>query len=190
MLDNSKSDVVISAITELLKRKENVIVAIDGRCASGKTTLAFEIAERLDCNVFHMDDFFLRPEQRTDERLKRAGENIDHERFLSEVLEPICRGEDFSYRPYSCHTRELSEAINVRHKRVSLIEGAYSCHPNLVSNYDLRVFSDVESDEQLRRIEKRNGREGLIRFKDLWIPLEEKYFEACGVRDACDICIK
>ena len=55
-------------IDELLAANDTVIVAIDGKCTSGKTTLASKLAEIYDCNVFHMDDFFLRPEQRTPER--------------------------------------------------------------------------------------------------------------------------
>jgi uridine kinase len=49
-----------SAIDRLLQQ-DRVIVAIDGKCTSGKTTLASRLAEIYDCNVFHMDDFFLRP---------------------------------------------------------------------------------------------------------------------------------
>ena len=59
-------------IDELLSRQGRVLVAIDGKCASGKTTLAARLAECYDCNVFHMDDFFLRPEQRTEERYARG----------------------------------------------------------------------------------------------------------------------
>ena len=39
-----------------------IIVAIDGKYASGKTTPADKLAEICNCNV---DDYFLRPEQRT-----------------------------------------------------------------------------------------------------------------------------
>ena len=75
-------------IDELLTQKETVIVAIDGKCTSGKTTLASKLAEIYDCNVFHMDDFFLRPEQRTPERFAEVGGNVDYERFQEEVLHP------------------------------------------------------------------------------------------------------
>jgi uridine kinase len=54
-------DVLRKKIDELLMQKDIVIVAIDGKCTSGKTTLAAKLAEIYDCNVFHMDDFFLRP---------------------------------------------------------------------------------------------------------------------------------
>ena len=80
------------------------LFALDGRCASGKTTLASALREAVGCGVIHMDDFFLRPEQRTEERLSQPGGNVDRERFLQEVLLPLKRGESFSYRPYDCRT--------------------------------------------------------------------------------------
>ena len=40
-------------IDELLTQKDMVIVAIDGKCTSGKTTLASKLAEIYDCNVYY-----------------------------------------------------------------------------------------------------------------------------------------
>ena len=37
------------------------VVGIDGRCGSGKTTLAAALAARLPCRVLHTDDFYLSP---------------------------------------------------------------------------------------------------------------------------------
>ena len=65
---NETLNQIRNRIDELMSQKERVIVAIDGNCTAGKTTLAGKLAERYDCNVIHMDDFFLRPEQRTPER--------------------------------------------------------------------------------------------------------------------------
>ena len=52
--------------------QEYIVIAIDGRCASGKTTLANKLAQHFHANVFHMDDYFLRKEQRTKERLSEG----------------------------------------------------------------------------------------------------------------------
>lgn len=97
---------VIAAIDSLLKEKENVdevlLVAIDGRCAGGKTTLSNYLEMIYDCNIFHMDDFFLQGFQRTEERLRETGGNVDYERFYSEVLEPVLQRREVLYRPYSC----------------------------------------------------------------------------------------
>lgn len=40
--------------------KEVRIIAIDGRCAAGKTTLAARLVKELGGDVIHMDDFFRR----------------------------------------------------------------------------------------------------------------------------------
>ena len=61
------------------------IIAIDGRAASGKSTLAQQLGELLDADVIHMDDFFLPPSLRTKERLSEPGGNVHYERFAEEV---------------------------------------------------------------------------------------------------------
>lgn len=177
-------------ITKLCSENGNALVAIDGRCASGKTTLAERLRGELGdsvCNVFHMDDFFLRPEQRTAERLEEAGGNVDRERFLEEVLKPLSRGESVLYRPYSCKTGSFAEAFTVPYKPISIVEGAYSCHPSLWDFYGLRIFLTVSGSEQLERIRRRNGEAALNAFSEKWIPLEERYFAAFDIADRCGI---
>lgn len=98
---------LVQAIEEQLQQKGRLIVAIDGRCGSGKSTLAARLARELRCSVFHMDDFFPRPEQRTAERLSQPGENVDHERFLAEVLLPLHNAQPVTYRPYLCARQQL-----------------------------------------------------------------------------------
>jgi len=45
----------------------------------------------------------------------------------------------------------------------------------------------VEQASQRERILRRNGEAMLQRFVTEWIPLEKAYFEACAVRDCCQI---
>lgn len=70
-------------LDSMLQEKE-ILLAIDGGSAAGKTTLGKLLEQRYACNVFHMDDFFLRPMQRTKERLAELGGNVDRERFFTE----------------------------------------------------------------------------------------------------------
>lgn len=167
-------------IRKLQNRKPRVLVAIDGRCASGKTTLAAALAERLGAGVIHMDDFFLRPEQRTPERYAEPGGNIDRERFLAEVLLPLTTGKPFDYRLFDCHTMRLAEPVTFTPTDITIIEGTYSCHPDLRDYYDLRVFLTVTPKEQLTRLSQRPGADVRM-FREKWIPMEERYFERCGV---------
>ncbi len=175
-----------AAINALLGQKTTVTVAIDGRCGSGKTTLAAQLQAHYGCTVIPMDHFFLRPEQRTPERLATPGENVDYERFLEEVLLPLGRGESFSYRPFDCSRMELAAAVAVNPAGLTIIEGSYSCHPALWEHYDLHIFLTVDPAEQMRRLILRNGDYAQV-FQQKWIPLEERYFSAFDLESKCDL---
>lgn len=186
----STVEIALHKIKEQCSGKSPFLVAIDGRCAAGKTTLAALLQKELDCSVVHMDHFFLRPEQRTDKRLQQPGGNVDYERFEQEVMLPLKKGIDFTYRPYDCQRQELSEPMQIVYKPVCLVEGSYSCHPQLFEYYDFRIFMNVNPKEQLRRIELRNGKEGLMAFKEKWIPLEENYFFCYDIRGGCHLVLE
>ncbi|MBE5921862.1 MAG: hypothetical protein E7269_03810 [Lachnospiraceae bacterium] len=183
---------IVTSISEridcLRQVKTHLLIAIDGRCAAGKTSLAAQLQEKYDCNVIHMDHFFLRPQQRTQERLQMAGGNVDHERFLEEVLKPISAGKSFSYRPFDCKRQKLAEPISINPCAINIIEGSYSCHQKLWDYYDLRLFLTVDSQEQLRRIIIRDGVEKAELFRRQWIPLEERYFAEYKIAERCDAC--
>ena len=178
---------IVEQIKNLSDEKTPVVVAIDGRCASGKTTIAACLQEKLSCEVIHMDDLFLRPEQRTEERLKTPGGNVDYERFLEEVIIPLKQEEAFFYRPYDCHTQTLKAPVEVKGCPVILVEGSYSCHPCLYENYDLHIFLDVDKETQLQRIRLRNGEEMAKSFVQEWIPLEEAYFLVFNIKEKCEL---
>ena len=114
---------------------------------------------------------------------------MDWERCLEEVLRPLRQGKFVSYRPYDCHQDCLLDPIEVSPLRLTLVEGAYSCHPKLWDFYDAHVFLTIDPAEQLRRIETRNGPEALPVFRDKWIPMEEAYFRAYQIPARCAVCL-
>ena len=175
-------------IDELLAAKDTVIVAIDGKCTSGKTTLASKLAEIYDCNVFHMDDFFLRPEQRTPERFVEIGGNVDYERFREEVLLPLKSGKAFSYRPFDCSTFMLAAPVAVTPKKLNIVEGTYSHHPYFGNPYDLKILLTVDEETQRRRILERPAFLHKRFFED-WIPMENHYFEVFRIPNQSEIIV-
>lgn len=166
-------------------RKSPMVVALEGGSASGKTTLAALLEKLYDCTVFHMDDFFLRPEQRTEERFATPGGNIDHERFAAEVLEPLKQRQTILYRRFDCRTQTVLPAVEISPKELIFVEGAYSMHPAFGEYYDLAVFMDVSTEVQCARIERRNTPEMQERFFNEWIPMEQVYFEAADPKGRC-----
>jgi len=185
---SEKYEPLFMKIEDLLSKKERVSIAIDGGAASGKTTLAALLAERFDAGVVHMDDFFLRPEQRTPERFSRAGGNFDKERFIEEVIPHVGKKEAFSYRIFDCSDMRLSGSAVIPDCRTVIVEGSYSHHPDLAGAFDLRVFLRVDEDEQKRRILLRNGKKSEM-FFNRWIPLENRYFKTFGIEEKADIVI-
>ena len=94
--------VILNRIKEIRKERGSCLVAIDGNSGSGKSTLAAQLAAASGATLFHMDDFFLPPQLRTEARLDTPGGNIDSERFVKEIIKGLEKGRTFSYRAFSC----------------------------------------------------------------------------------------
>ena len=178
------------AMLDRAPSKHRLVLAIEGGSASGKTTLACTLAQIYGCTIFHMDDFFLRPEQRTPSRLSEPGGNVDRERFLAEILLPLTGEGEVCYRPFDCRTMSLTAPVTVTPHTLTVIEGTYSMHPTLSNYYDLSVFLDISPKLQKERITKRNSPALAERFFNEWIPLEHGYFEALGIKEKCDLVVK
>lgn len=153
-----------------------VIVALDGHCGSGKTTLAAALAQQFPaCCVLHTDDFYLPPAQRVSgwERIPCA--NMDLERLHRELLLPLCAGQSAVYQAYSCREGAYLPQTVLSPQPLVILEGSYSHHPILCSCETLRVFVTCSKEEQTRRLQAREG-ERFAAFAARWIPLEEEYF--------------
>ncbi len=183
-------NIMINKIKNLISEKSNAVIAIDGCCASGKTTLAEKIAEEIGAQVIHTDDFFLLVEMRTPERLAMPGGNIHYERFVDEVINGIKSGKPFEHRIFNCKTGNYGGTKTVDPKKLVIIEGAYSLRPEFADIYDYKIFMTVDEKIQLDRILKRNGKDALEIFKSKWIPLENRYFEYFNIAEQCNIIIK
>ena len=177
-------------IDEKLTKVSRLVIAIDGGAASGKTTFANELSKRYGGAVIHMDDFFLQPHQRTQERLSEAGGNLDRERFASEVIPFLKADEGFSYQRFDCSRMALGELVPVPKAPLIIVEGSYSHHPAFGSPYDLKIFLQTDPEKQSARILSRNGEKSYEMFKTRWIPMENRYFEAFSIENKADIVIE
>ena len=167
---------------------ESAIIAIDGISGAGKSTMAALLEKGYDgATLVHMDDFFLQMHQRTKERFETPGGNVDHERFLSEVLAPMRRGEEFFYRPLDCARMAIGEGKKIIPGRLCIVEGSYSLHPGLEAAYDLKLLLSISPAAQAERILRRNGPQMLGRFMNEWIPMENLYFKATRIEARSDV---
>lgn len=179
--------VILSACKELIKNINNPVIAIDGRAASGKSTLAKIIAEEFSGAVVHADDFFLPFDLRTPERLAEPGGNLHYERFHEQVIDNIKKQVDISYGVFDCKTGAVSDHRTVSTGSPIIIEGAYSASPRFGKYYDMLIFVTASYDTQIKRIRERNGDDKLEMFQKRWIPLEEAYLSAYKIENSANI---
>ena len=165
------------------------VIAIDGRAASGKSTVAQQLSDILDAAVVHMDDFFLPPALRTSERLATPGGNVHYERFAEQVLPHLGLNAPFCYDRFDCSVMRLTDTVSVPAASYQIVEGSYSTHPIFKDYADLRIFSDISPDEQFKRISVRNSASMAELFKTRWIPMEETYFKAYHIRENATLII-
>jgi uridine kinase len=164
------------------------LVVIDGMCGSGKSSVAKRLQEYFGCSLFHMDDFFLQPHQRTPERLSQPGGNVDYERFQKEILDHLKDKQGLEFHRFDCSSFSLTPLKHVPYHKIVIIEGAYSCHPYFGNVQDLKLFLESSRQGQLDRLLKRGGPEKLQMFQERWIPMEERYFETYDTKAQC-VCI-
>ena len=166
------------------------LIAIDGMCGSGKTTLANYLSKELNASVYHMDDFFLQPHQRTPERLAEPGGNVDYERFKQEVLDHITDTGGVTFRPFNCQEWKLSEvAITIPYNDIVIVEGSYSHHPYFEDIYNMKIFLEITRSEQKKRIIARDGKDIWPMFEEKWIPMENRYFETFMIKENSNLII-
>ena len=162
---------------------DKFIVAIDGRCGSGKTSMADLLGRIYNCEVLHTDDFYLPFAEREENWKEIPAGNMDL-KAIREAVEKRLMSEssgtgmvtrrDVSQRTCPC------DAL--------ILEGSYAHHPDLRDLYDLTVFLTCDEAAQEARLKPREG-ENYGSFKEIWIPMEERYFAAFSVQDAADVVV-
>lgn len=179
----------VIALRNLDFNKKHIVISIDGNSASGKSTLAENLANLLNGEVVHCDDFFLPQEMRTDKRLSEIGGNIHYERLKEEVIDKLRKPTVISYKAYNCQNSSFKNKF-LMNKKIIIVEGAYSSHPYFGNYADFKIFLKVDEETQKERILKRNGEEMLKRFINEWIPKENKYFNEFKIEEKADIIIR
>ena len=170
-----------------MRGRQNAVIGIDGRAASGKSTMADGLAKIFGGVPISMDDFFLPNELRTSDRLDEPGGNVHYERFAKEVVPKLQGNQAIIYRPFNCKKMIYDEPKTIPITPFMVIEGAYSHLPYFGEYLDTKVFSDVSPKLQMERIKKRNGESSAEVFKNKWIPLEEKYFKTYKIKE--NVCL-
>lgn len=117
-----------------------VLVALDGRCGSGKTMLAAQLARLFPraSRCIPMTSIF--PSQ----PCGKLGADPLRQHGLGASAcpgaHPRQAGQAVPYRAYSCRAGAYLPEQCFAPQPLVIVEGSYSCHPTLADCYDLKVF--------------------------------------------------
>jgi uridine kinase len=163
------------------KRSNPILVALDGRSAAGKSTLAAAVAPLVDGVVIDGDDFYSGGNADRWDGMG-AAEKVSHcihWRRQRAVLEKLANGEAAAWHPYDWEADDGSLAqapIICEPAPVIILDGAYSARPELADLFDLRVLLDAPAGLRRERLIEREGEGYRDEWNARWDEAEHWYF--------------
>jgi uridine kinase len=164
-----------------------LLIGIDGPGASGKSTLARDLARLIPGSaVVEGDDFYLPSAVRPSGDFAIGGQ-FDLRRLRDQVIEPGSRGEPISYQKYNWDTDQLGDWVELADGTALIVEGIYCTELAAREFYSCRVFCRAAADLRLSRGLARDGEEARRQWVEEWMPAEDKYLAAQDPEEAAHL---
>ncbi|WP_143014711.1 uridine kinase family protein [Glycomyces harbinensis] len=151
------------------KNGEFLMVAVDGRGGSGKSTLTDELARHLPgFTIMHGDDYW-EPSQDSEFGW------FNEDRFHHDVVEPLSKGQRrLAYRPYIWESEPHLRSQELVVDAGIAIERCYSI--GLPLDWDYTIWVDATPELALERGIARDPHQAEV-WANLWLPREDAYIE-------------
>ncbi len=180
-------------LREISDRGRPLYVGLDGRSGAGKSTLAEAITARLEAEpndlrvtVIDGDQFYAGGTAESWDRQspsEKAARVIDWRR-QRRVLQQLRDSGVAEWHPFDWEAEDwdrepvplASQPICARAGSIVLLEGAYSCRPELHDLLDLRMLLDVPRDVRRRQLLEREGAAYRADWEARWSAAEDYYF--------------
>jgi uridine kinase len=210
-LESGTREELLSRLAEAVgsvSREHPTRVAVDGRPASGKTTLADELAVVLRARgrqvIRATIDEFLFPRSQRYRRGEYSAEGNYHDSFDFDtlhrvLLDPLGPGGDRRFRPAvrdrATDTPLSPPVTTATADAVLLFDGVFLMRPELIERWDLRILVSVAFEETLERARIRDRAEyGSVaaierRFQHRYRPSQQLYLDTVRPADRADIVV-
>jgi len=170
-----------------------VLIGLDGRSGAGKSTLAAAIAAALpSVAVIKGDEFYTGGAQEAWDDCSAEEKSslvIDWRRQRS-VIDALGRGEVARWHCYDWEKFDgsLVDDVTVTPPAdVVVLEGAYSCRPELAERLDLTVLLRLRADVRLGRLLDRDGQAYRDDWLARWTEAEDHYFSVARPPESFDL---
>lgn len=193
-MDFPEAQTAIDRIRELAATRSPLVVAVDGRSGTGKSTLAAWIAGQVGAVVIDQDDFYAGGDIDAWRRLtpeEKADRVIDWGRVRTEALLPLRAGLPACWHPFDWDAMEglAVEPIRAQPSRIVILEGAYSARPELANVIDLSILVTLPDATRWERLLQREGEAFMSEWHGIWDEAEEHYFGTVRPAEGFDLVI-
>jgi uridine kinase len=160
-------------LLRLPRRRETLLVGIDGCGGAGKSTLARALAVLVPAaTVVEFDDFY-RPS--TERQARRDAEVGGERRVRDQILLPLAGDRPARYQRYDWGEDRLAKWHELQPGGVVIVEGNYSTRSELRDFYDFTIWVEAPRELRLERGIARGGDNTRRRWLEEWMPEEERY---------------
>ncbi|MFJ4951915.1 uridine kinase [Streptomyces sp. NPDC088760] len=154
------------------------LIAVDGHAGSGKSTFAERLAHALGgAPVLHLDDIASH-----EQLFAWTG------RLMTQVIEPLARGESAYYTPYDWRSRTFGVPRPLPAAPVVLIEGVGAGRRALRPYLARLLWMELPPAESWARGRQRDGAEQR-EFWEGWVAAERAHFAADPSRPHADLLV-
>jgi uridine kinase len=176
-MNQTNQELINSLQTLLPSCGKTIVISIDGPAGSGKTTLAQEIADRLDeVKVIHMDDLY------------RGWENTlthDLSDLLVEILKCLENEEQVRFNPFDWSSGMLGPVVKFPAPKYLILEGVGSGQSAIRQKIATLIWIEVPIRIGLERVLDRDGLE-IAPYMDEFIRTQSRHFEEEDTKKRAD----
>lgn len=178
-----------------------LVVALDGRSGSGKSTFATAVACLIPATIVPCDDFFAAniSAHGWDIRspAERARDALDWARLIREAIEPLLAGHSATWFPFdfAAGTRAdgsyalSTDVVRRDPARVIILDGAYSARPELGRFVQFSILMEAPEAVRWHRLAAREEPGFLAAWHARWDGAEDHYFTHVVPPTAFDIVV-
>lgn len=166
---------LIQALSQLPK-KQPILIGIDGRPGSGKTTVAVKLEEVLNAQAIYLDEFFIPQEQWP----KNAKPQFPffyfrYQEFI-DGIKALADGKPFTYFAYDWESDGLSKRAKViKPEGIIIVEGVSALNTELAPLYDKKIWVDSDRKSEFAAIAARENEKNLDLWKNIYLPSVDIY---------------
>lgn len=159
-----------------LPKKQLLLIAIDGRPGSGKTTIAVKLEEALHAQAIYLDEFFIPIEQwPKDAKPQFPFFYFRYQEFIDGV-KALASGKSFSYFSYDWESNDLSnQAKIIKPEGIIIVEGVSALNAELAALYDKRIWVASDRNSEFAAIAVRENEKNLDVWKNIYLPSIDLY---------------